>query len=253
MKKRLSEKQIKALLQKYRFRNSENGLHRIPLERGDMILSRIRSGQYRNMDFLPYEEFKDRLGATASTPKKSFEYDVVAAITLFSRAAIDGGVLPEESFDLSDVLLQEVEKMSTVEELFEIYQTAAVLFSKLVADTRRDRTGYQIEQCRAYVQKNLFRPITVGEVAAAQGLTPNYLSALFRKTEGIGLHTYIEQEKVRAAQDLLAHSTEPISVVALSLGFKTQAHFSDVFRRHTDLTPSAYRNLHFRSVATTIE
>ncbi|MBR3179487.1 MAG: helix-turn-helix transcriptional regulator [Clostridia bacterium] len=249
MKKRLSEKQIKELLQKYRYRNSENDFHRLPLERGDMMLSRIRSGQYRNMDFLPYEELKDRLGATASTPKKSFEYDVVAAITLFSRAAIDGGVLPEESFDLSDVLLQEVEKTSSVEELFEIYQTAALLFAKLVADKRRVRSNYQVEQCRAYVQKNLFRPITVGDVAASQDLTPNYLSSLFRKSEGICLHTYIEQEKIRVAQDLLAHSTEPISVIALSLGFKTQAHFSDVFRRHTDLTPSAYRNLHFRSVA----
>lgn len=42
--------------------------------------------------------------------KRSLEYGAVASITLCCRAAIEGGAKPEECYDLSDVLLQQLEK-----------------------------------------------------------------------------------------------------------------------------------------------
>ena len=181
------EKEIDALLKRYKLVNSENEFHRLSLDFERRALQRVREGRYRDAEFLSLGEIKDKLGTTAREPKRAFEYDVVAAITLFSRAAIESGVPADEALDLSDVLLQEVEKAKTVEQLYGLYQTASLLFARLVADMRRNRSSYQVEQCRVYVLKNIHKPITVRQIAEHIGLTPNYLSRLFRESEGIGL------------------------------------------------------------------
>lgn len=244
----LSEKTIDSLLKKYKLLNSENEFHRLSLEYEDRALRRVREGRYRDVSVIPYENIKDHLGATAKNPKRAFEYNVVAAITLYTRAAIDGGVPPEEAFDLSDVLLQETEKTTTIEELYNLYRTSAVLFAKLVSNMRKSRSNYQVEQCRVYVLKNIFKRITVKEIAEHIGLTPNYLSTLFREHEGIGLCDYIQREKISLAGNLLSQSTQPISFIALYLGFKSQSNFIEVFKKWQGMTPSEYRNLHFRTI-----
>lgn len=48
----------------------------------------------------------------------------------------------------------------------------------------------------------------------------------------------------RAAQLLRSEPHAPISEIALSLGFYDQAHFSNAFRRHYNMTPRQYRTRH---------
>lgn len=134
-KKRLSEKEVDALLNKYKLENSENDFHRLPLKYENRALRLVREGRYQDVNFEEYDSVKDNLGTTAKNPKRSFEYNTVAAITLFTRAAIDGGAMPEEALDLSDVLLQEVEKAESIEELYALYQTAEILFARLVSNS----------------------------------------------------------------------------------------------------------------------
>lgn len=248
MKNQISEKEIDALLKRYKLVNSENEFHCLSLEIENRALQRVREGRYRDVLFPAFDDFKENLGMTAKDPKRAFEYDVVAAIALFSRAAIEGGVPAEEALDLSDVLLQEVEKTKSIEALYELYQTASLLFAKLVADMRRSRSSYQVEQCRVYVLKNIHKHMTVGEIAAHIGLSPNYLSKLFRENEGIGLCDYIQREKIRTATGILAQSAQSISSIALFLGFKSQSHFVEVFKKWQGMTPSDYRDLYFRAV-----
>lgn len=250
MKKNISEKEVETLLNKYRLENSENNFHRLPLQIEKRALRLVREGRYQDMHFAEYTSFKNNLGLTAKNSKRSFEYNTVAAITLFCRAAIEGGVMPEEALNLSDVLLQEVEKAENVEELYSLYQTAEILFAKLVSKTRRRHSSYQVEQCRAYVANNIFRRITVKEIAEQIGLTPNYLSRLFRSEEGIGLNDYIQKEKTALASNLLSQSEQSISSIALYLGFKSQSHFTEVFKTWQGMTPSEYRNMHYQTIYT---
>jgi len=237
------------LLQKYKLNNSETEFHRLGFEYETRALRRVREGQYRDVNFPLYEDVKSQLGTTAKDPKRAFEYDTVAAIALFSRVAIEGGAPPDDAMDLSDVLLQEVEKATTIAELYQLYQTSEILFAKLVSNTRRKSVSYQVEQCRVYVAKNIYCKITVKDIALQVGLTPNYLSRLFRQEEGIGLNDYIQREKTKLAASLLAQSTQSISFIALYLGFKSQSNFTEIFKKWQGSTPSAYRNQHYHDTA----
>lgn len=47
--------------------------------------------------------------------------------------------------------------------------------------------------------------------------------------------------RLAAAERLLLESEEPVTAVALTVGFKASQHFATVFKRHAGCTPSEYR------------
>jgi AraC-like DNA-binding protein len=48
-------------------------------------------------------------------------------------------------------------------------------------------------------------------------------------------------QRLEHAKRLLLESNLPLVEVAASAGFQTQAHFTEVFHRHTGVTPRAFR------------
>jgi two-component system response regulator YesN len=53
---------------------------------------------------------------------------------------------------------------------------------------------------------------------------------------------YIEQQRLVLARQHLAMTTKPIKEIAAEIGYMDQNYFSRVFKKHTGMSPSAYRN-----------
>jgi AraC family transcriptional regulator len=49
---------------------------------------------------------------------------------------------------------------------------------------------------------------------------------------------------MEAARLALRDPSQSLSEVAITLGFSSQSHFTQAFRRHTGVTPAAYRRMH---------
>ena len=82
---------------------------------------------------------------------------------------------------------------------------------------------------------------SLSELAEAVGVHPVTLARGFRKAYGCSVGAYLRWLRVaRAARDL-AETDAPLAEIALSVGFADQSHFSNVFRRATGLSPSAFR------------
>jgi AraC family transcriptional regulator len=79
------------------------------------------------------------------------------------------------------------------------------------------------------------------EVADAVGVHPATLARGFRKVYGCSVGAYLRRLRVARAARQLADSDAPLAEIALSAGFSDQSHFSNVFRRETGLSPSAFR------------
>lgn len=80
------------------------------------------------------------------------------------------------------------------------------------------------------------------KTAEALGITPDYLSKIFKKTEGVSLKRYILQERITRAENLLRYSEYSIIEISKYLGFSTQSHFTQVFKKYCGMTPQAFRN-----------
>lgn len=81
----------------------------------------------------------------------------------------------------------------------------------------------------------------LSELAKAVGVHPVTLARGFRKAYGCSVGAYLRWLRVARAARALADSEAPLAEIALSVGFADQSHFSNVFRRATGLSPSAFR------------
>jgi AraC family transcriptional regulator len=82
---------------------------------------------------------------------------------------------------------------------------------------------------------------SLSELAAVVGVHPVTLSRGFRKAYGCSVGAYLRRLRVASAARELAETDAPLAEIALAAGFADQSHFSNVFRRETGLSPSAFR------------
>lgn len=109
------------------------------------------------------------------------------------------------------------------------------------ADHLPAHTGALVKRALAYLQQNYSRPLARWEIAAAVGVSEDYLTRVFNRELGISPWDYLTRYRVLHAKELLRTSQLSIGAVARAAGFKDQAYFSRVFSRHTGLSPQAYR------------
>ena len=173
---------------------------------------------------------------------------VVASITGWSRAAIDGGALPDDVFDLSDALLYTLSHAETIQEIQDVYQLSAVMLAKLVDASKERQPSYQVVQAQNYISCNIHKKITLEDLARQVGLSPHYLSNLFSAEMGISVHNYIQKEKIQVSCHFLENSNRTVSDIAAYMGFQTPSHFTAVFRKWMDMTPTEYRQQKYRKV-----
>lgn len=82
---------------------------------------------------------------------------------------------------------------------------------------------------------------TLGELAVREGVSPYRLSRAFRQHYGMSIGAFLRRLRVDHAMELLADPDLPLVEVALDSGFYDQSHLTNVFKRHTGLTPATFR------------
>jgi AraC-like DNA-binding protein len=95
-----------------------------------------------------------------------------------------------------------------------------------------------------FIDQRIDQSLTLAELGASVGLSPMHFAARFRAATGLSPHTFILRRRVEHAQTLLATTRSSVADIAFSVGFRTQAHFTTVFRRHVDDTPHRWRAKH---------
>lgn len=102
-------------------------------------------------------------------------------------------------------------------------------------------SNWRLKRTLEYVDAHLSDTITLNDIAAHSGLTRMHFAAQFRCATGYRPHEYLLRRRIERAQTLLLQPNHCINEVALSCGFKTQTHFTTVFRRFVGDTPCAWR------------
>ena len=244
----ITEKDIIVLTKIARLRYSELELRRVPYDAEQKIMELIRLGKYNDIIIRPFSALANQVGDMAKDQLTHYTYLVVASIAGWSRAAIDGGALPDDVFDLSDALLYTLSHAETIQEIQDVYQLSAVMLAKLVDASKERQPSYQVVQAQNYISCNIHKKITLEDLARQVGLSPHYLSNLFSAEMGISVHNYIQKEKIKVSCHFLKNSNRTVSDIAAYMGFQTPSHFTAVFRKWMDMTPTEYRQQKYRKV-----
>lgn len=97
-----------------------------------------------------------------------------------------------------------------------------------------------VNRTKLLLSADLARRWTLSEIAADVGVSPVYLTQVFRKTEGMPLYRYQLRLRLARALDLLG-SYDDLTELGLDLGFSSHSHFSSSFRQAYGRTPAEFQ------------
>jgi AraC-like DNA-binding protein len=102
---------------------------------------------------------------------------------------------------------------------------------------------WRLRRVYEYVEHNLGGQLMLADLAAVAGLSRMHFAAQFRVASGMNPHSYVTHRRILRAKTMLSQTSTPIVEVALGVGFKTQAHFTTVFKHFVGHTPRQWRRL----------
>lgn len=92
-----------------------------------------------------------------------------------------------------------------------------------------------------HIDDDFAEPLTLRRMAAHAGLSRFHLIRVFRAVTGESPHQYLIGARLRAAADRLMDTREPVTSVALGVGFNDISNFNTAFRRAFGMPPRAFR------------
>lgn len=100
--------------------------------------------------------------------------------------------------------------------------------------------GHQVMD---YVKKNYSNPdLNISITALHFGITPSYLSSLFKEQTGLNLLEYINHIRVQQAKELLEEGYN-LSEVSEQSGFRSSGALIRVFKKETGVTPGQMKKI----------
>ena len=100
--------------------------------------------------------------------------------------------------------------------------------------------GDAVGWAREYIQKHMRENINMAVVANELNLSYSYFSRLFKQSTGKSFTTYITEEKIKRAAELIARGYRT-QQVARRVGYLNASTFSRAFENYWGCTPSMYK------------
>ena len=106
--------------------------------------------------------------------------------------------------------------------------------------TPRNDDAY-IDTITKFVERHYNQPLSLEQVSRIGGMSVSSFTAKFRAAHGRSFVEYKQAAQIREACRLLAATDRKVLDVAHETGFNDISFFNKVFRKHTGLSPRAYR------------
>lgn len=206
------------------------------------MLRFVREGDMNYQRHMDKISVTGRLGKLSNDdPLRQMKNTVLVCITLFSRAAIEGGLTPEVSYTLTDYYFQSVEACPSIAELPEIAHTMQADFVERVHRCHTSRLSPPIRLCCDYISLHLEDKLSLSDLARQTGYTEYYLSKKFKRETDLSPVAYIRRQRLDRAALLLRTTTEDVQDISAKLHFCSQSYFSEHFRKLYGVSPTEYR------------
>jgi two-component system response regulator YesN len=99
-----------------------------------------------------------------------------------------------------------------------------------------------VKKALSFIEGHFREPVRLADVAEHVCLSPNYLTQQLKLQTGKSFLEHVSLMRLEAAKHLLTRTTMSVSEIAHEVGYETPRHFSEVFRRRSEITPSRFRS-----------
>ena len=100
-----------------------------------------------------------------------------------------------------------------------------------------------VSKVAAYINNNYREAITLASISEQFFISPCYFSRIFTQVTGVSFNDYLNEVRVKEAQQLLMSTEKPVAEIAEMVGYKSSTHFGRKFGQIAGMTPGEYRRL----------
>ena len=113
---------------------------------------------------------------------------------------------------------------------------------RIIANDPGGLPKYKLKQVVDHMVGHLDQEMSLVSLAAEVQMSPFHFARLFKQSTGVSPHQYVTRIRIDRAKQLLTDPGLEIIDVGQEVGFKTQSHFTAVFRRVVGVAPKVYRD-----------
>ncbi len=141
---------------------------------------------------------------------------------------------------------KQLEYQHTLQNPFSEMECIQTLYGMLLKLLKSEK-GYlpsekqsKIQPAADYIIAHYTEPLTNDLLAKQTGLSTVYFRKLFTEQYGVSPMLYVQQMRIKKAQELLTTDHTSIESISQMLGYSSIYDFSRSFKKHTGLAPSVY-------------
>lgn len=156
-------------------------------------------------------------------------------------AAYKGGAHPYSIDQLSREFSIMIEKINNYRDLRALRDKMLTEYCKIVSEKETIYKNPLTSRITSYIQANFSSELRLGSTAKEFGISPNYLSALFKNETGLSFSEYVIGKRLTYSRDLLKETSYSISEIASLCGIPDANYFSRLFKKEFYVSPKQYR------------
>ncbi len=138
--------------------------------------------------------------------------------------------------------LRAMDGAASADELIEAARRHAGRICEAVRDSGVHERNRLINAMREYAQTHFCDPqFNLADLSRHVAMSPNYVSSLFKKVQGVGLHEYVTELRIERARELLSKTDIGVGRIGEMVGYPNPYYFSVNFKKFTSYTPTEYR------------
>jgi two-component system, response regulator YesN len=142
-------------------------------------------------------------------------------------------------FDNPFNVFEEIQRSKSIHELEEKIK---FIFGRVITTLNFNKTGNDlVDIVIGYIQRKYMSDIFLSNAAQEAGITPAYLSTLFKQTLGQNFVDYLSAVRIEKGCELLKNSKLKTYEISYQVGFRDEKYFTKVFKKLTGISPSEYK------------
>lgn len=207
----------------------------------NMLIRAVETGRTHTIQQLMQGFNNLSFDRRASDPLRNMKNYCVIMNTLLRKAAEKGGVHPYHIDRLSSDFAVRIEGTRVLGEIRGLMEEMFFAYCRSVQEYSTAKYSPHVRKAVLYITASLSSDLGPRELADIIGVNPSYLSKRFSRETGKTMTDYINEKRVKRAEQMLRETALQVQTVSQYCGIQDVNYFTKVFKKYTGLTPTRYR------------
>ncbi len=187
------------------------------------------------------DEYFDYILKYKNLPMQYIKKQVLALVFMIDRNMLKSGIETDAVFGEPFIPNKFISGYETINDLRDYLMSILKKINSFIREKKHNKFRMEISRALDYINLNCNKHIDLNVVAEYVHLSPYYLSRLFKEQTGMNFVDCLNKIRIEKAKELLENGKFKVFEVAERVGYKDNAYFGQMFKKHVGISPGSYK------------